>query len=444
MKILLQSICLFLISTGLWAQVNPTDVINVRKHMERLSADKYKGRGYVKGGMDDAARYISRAYRKMGLKSFGVDYFQNFKMPIVQFGGDMSVLINKKPLQPGTDFLVDPFSKGANFENKQAMHLDLLEVSKCWTEANKQANWLQLKDRLAKNSQVWVLHQTDTFKAIMGWKGIRALAQHLPEGDYIVPLKSKPLWFPAQEYKPARIIYLYGEVSKNANWIQDVGVRIASNLDEAYGVRNVIGYVPAVSPTDKYIVFTAHYDHIGMMGKKTIFNGANDNASGTAMMLNLAEYYAKNPQAYNIVFIACAAEEAGLLGAKHFVDNPYFPLENIKFLVNLDIWGDASRGVAVVNGKTFEKEYNYLVAANKDISGDEKGFFKEIRKGDPANNSDHAPFFAKGVPCFFLFGMGGPGHYHDTNDKAETLSLTNINEASYLIKLFIQRLVEQS
>lgn len=422
-------------------QDRKTDKEIVKAYIDELASDKYKGRGYAKEGMDYAAQYIAKQFSKFGLKSFGLDYYQPFKMPVVKYEGKMNVVLNGNKLNPGVDYLVDPFSESTNIKNKEVEHIFLYNEVKGLSGIALDNKWRNLKERMALSHKVMVLHQSDSFKTAMGWKGIRALSANLPEGDYIVPMTAAPLWFPAQELREPRIIYIYGEHARNAEWINKATIQFGAELEEHFVANNVIGYIPAKKPTDKFIVFTAHYDHIGMMGKHTIFNGASDNASGTAMMLNLASYYAEYPQEdANIMFIACAAEEAGLLGSFHYVKQPYFPLENIKFLINLDIWGDATNGIAVVNGKQFPKEFQLLLEADKEMSADKKGFFKEIRQGDAASNSDHAPFYLKGVPSFFFFTMGGPGHYHNTLDKANTLPLTNINEAADLIKLFVKKL----
>ena len=208
--------------------------------------------------------------------------------------------------------------------------------------------------------------------------------------------------------------------------------------------KNVIGMVPG-ELADSYIVFTAHYDHLGMMGKKTMFPGASDNASGTAMILSLAQYFAEHPSKYSIVFIAFAGEEAGLIGSEYFVNNPLMDLKSIRFLINIDIMGDAQNGIAVVNGVQHEQEFQLLSSLNPVVSvqGNDTVFqFKEIRKGEGAANSDHYHFSKAGVPSFFIFSMGGKGFYHDTWDKPETLSLKNIPAVRQLVIDFVEKISE--
>src|SRR5690606_27119247 len=120
------------------------------------------------------------------------------------------------------------------------------------------------------------------------------------------------------------------KVDSTYKFFNRVALDIQAKFLEAYESQNVIGYVEGKS-NDSLIVLTAHYDHLGMMGDKAIFPGANDNASGIAMLLNLAKYYQNHQPAYGTVFIAFGAEELGLLGAQYFTENPLFPLEKIKF-----------------------------------------------------------------------------------------------------------------
>src|ERR1700748_1076181 len=171
------------------------------------------------------------------------------------------------------------------------------------------------------------------------------------------------------------------------------------------------------------------------MGNKTMFPGASDNASGTSMMLELAGYYAKHPAKYTMVFIAFAGEEIGLLGSKYFTEHPLMDLGKIKFLINIDIMGDATDGISVVNGKSYESEFKTLSDLNK--VGTDGFSLKEVRQGGAAANSDHYFFTEKGVLAFFIFSMGGKGYYHDIWDKADKVTLKNIPQVGELLKRFI-------
>ena len=86
--------------------------------------------------------------------------------------------------------------------------------------------------------------------------------------------------------------------------------------------KNVIGLIPSKRKNAKSLVFSAHYDHLGRMGKDIYFPGANDNASKHLMLVHLAKHFIDNPSKYNIYFIAFAGEEAGLIGSRYFTENP--------------------------------------------------------------------------------------------------------------------------
>lgn len=170
------------------------------------------------------------------------------------------------------------------------------------------------------------------------------------------------------------------------------------------------------------------------MGNKTFFPGANDNASGVAMLLSLAEYFTKqeNRQPYSILFIAFAGEEAGLQGSKYYTEHPLLPLSKIRFLINLDLLGTGDEGIMVVNATEFERDFSILQSIN-----DTAKYVSNVGKRGKAKNSDHYYFSEKGVPAFFIYTLGGVTWYHDVMDKSETLPLTKYNNVFQLLKSFI-------
>jgi Zn-dependent M28 family amino/carboxypeptidase len=196
--------------------------------------------------------------------------------------------------------------------------------------------------------------------------------------------------------------------------------------------QNVIGMVRGTRQPDSFLVVCAHYDHLGKIGKSTLFPGANDNASGIAFMLEFAAYFSKNPLPYSLVFIAFSGEEAGLLGSYHFVNNPLIPLHKIRFVINLDLLGFGEKGATVVNASLHEAEFNRLLEINKS-----KNYLPEIKARGKAANSDHFPFSEKGVPAFFLYTLGGPGFYHDIDDKAESVTFSRFAETFGLVRDFL-------
>ncbi|MFL5752563.1 MAG: M28 family metallopeptidase, partial [Bacteroidia bacterium] len=130
----------------------------------------------------------------------------------------------------------------------------------------------------------------------------------------------------------------------------------------------------------------------------------------------------------SIAFICFSAEEAGLLGSEYYVNHPLFPLSKIKFLVNLDLLGTGDEGITVVNATEFKKQFEVLKQINE-----EKKYLPLVKPRGKAHNSDHYWFSEKGVPCFFIYTMGGIKAYHDVYDLPQTLPLTKFSEVFRLI-----------
>jgi Zn-dependent M28 family amino/carboxypeptidase len=146
----------------------------------------------------------------------------------------------------------------------------------------------------------------------------------------------------------------------------------------------------------------------------------------------LAKYFKQHPPKYSIVFCFFSGEEAGLEGSKYFVSNPYFKLNQIKFVLNIDIMGSADNGVTIVNATKHINDFTALVNINS-----EKGYLKEIKSRGPTANSDHYYFSELGVPSFFIYSMGSVRNYHDIYDSAENTPLTKFNEVQSLMIDFV-------
>jgi aminopeptidase YwaD len=350
-----------------------------RKIVDTLTSPAFWGRGYTKDGMKKAADYLSAQFRSYGLKPMnGNDFFQLFSYPINTFPGDMEVNINGKDLIPGKEFIVAAQSRGIKASGT-------LERGDSVQFQNREKRVIvRLEDKLTWDASPEVIDIT------------------------IVQVDKKALSEPPKNFK----------------------IDIDNKLVKDFKAVNVCGIVKGTVRPDSFILITAHYDHLGGMGKDTYFPGANDNASGISLLLNLAHYYASHPPPYSIGFICFAGEEAGLIGSKYFTENPLVPLKSIRFLINTDLAGTGEEGITVVNATEFPKEFAMMNAVN-----DENKLLAKINARGKAANSDHYFFTEKGVPSFFFYTMGGIKAYHDVFDRAETLPL---NEHEDLFKLLVK------
>ena len=216
-------------------------------------------------------------------------------------------------------------------------------------------------------------------------------------------------------------------------------------------VRNVVAVLEGKGPlADQTVIIGGHYDHLGYggfgsrrPGVRAVHNGADDNATGTSAVLELARRFAKlkEPLPRRLVFIAFTAEERGLLGAKYYVENPLFELDSTTVMINFDMIGNVRDNKLLVFGVGTAKEFAPLIDPSA------KGTGLEIdQKSGIAAASDHWPFFQKKIPSFHLFS-GMTDIYHTPEDDFETLNIEGVVQAvefTEQLTLAIAKLPEQT
>lgn len=358
-----------------------------RQHIDTLSSSHFWGRGYTRGGLQKAANYIRSQFVKSGLQPVSPNYFQKFSFPVNTFPGVMHFKLNGRELIPGAQYIVSPESRGMEGSGKLTR----------------------------KDNSTYIDH----------------------ENSLLIRIKDKLIW----SVSPVAADYTALDVKldkKENDSTLSYNINIENEVIDKFNAVNVCGLIKGTIRPDSIVVVAAHYDHLGGMGRETYFPGANDNASGIALMLSLVDYYSKNPSPYTIAFIAFAAEEIGLVGSKYFVQHPLFPLQNIIFLINLDLEGTGQEGITVVNATEFKDHFNNLQIINA-----KENLISKINARGKAANSDHYWFTQKGVPSFFIYTLGGITAYHDIHDKAETLPLTEFHDLSLLLQKFIDDLAHK-
>ena len=389
-----------------------------RTLIDSLCSERYHGRGYVNNGDVKAALFIENEFKNIGLKPINNKYLQKFGFTINSFPGELTVKVDQKILTPGKDYLVQLYSRSVKgiFKITQITKKDFIN--------DRKMNKL-LKRKLTDHFLLVDLSELDNNQK---QKLQEELFVYKEVAAGLILLNDKKLIWGAGNYFSTLPII---EISKTAwiNGAKEIDLSIESELIDNHETYNVFGQIPAEQLSDSFIVFTAHYDHLGRMGKDVIFPGANDNASGIALLLSLANKYKATPNTkYNFLFIAFAGEEMGLLGSKYFVQNPVIDIKKIKFLINLDLMGTGDEGITVVNSTNNQKRFDSLVEINNN-----KKYLIAIKARSNAPNSDHYPFTQKNVPAVFIYAMGGIQAYHDIYDRPETLPLTKFNEIYSLI-----------
>jgi aminopeptidase YwaD len=401
-----------------------------RKIVDTLASESMHGRGYVNDVDKIAANYIRNQFQNLNLQTFGDSYFQSFDFPINTFPGEINfncTSVNKGQAFtfkgiPGKNFIVYPSAPSVK------MDFSTVVFDSSYTTSDRKFEKFRKKLK-SKNVFVIVDSRATTNKSKLEYfKKIKA-------GYFetnIIELVDKLTWTQAQEVSK----YVKIQVLADSFLCRNAGtgnVVIENKFIPKHQTQNIVGYVKGSELPDSFIVFSAHYDHLGQMGKNIYFPGANDNASGCAMLLNLANYYSmpQNKPRYSIAFIAFAGEEVGLLGSKYYTEHPVFPLKKICFLLNMDIMGTGEEGITVVNGSVFKSQFDALVNINN-----QNHYLEEVRIRGKAANSDHYFFSEKDVKAFFIYTMGGIKAYHDIYDRPETLPLNKFEDLFKLITKF--------
>ena len=402
------------------------DLTHVKKTISILSSPAMHGRGYVLKGDSLAADYVRSEMTLIGLKNFKNDYFQHFNMSVNTLPGALTLKINGEELKPDIDYIVYTPSKGIKGKFRTVILDSKTKQKKI--------------DKLLKKGlgdKVLVINNTEKpEKKIEVFDNAKFYNLFNAKATITLVDKKSPLMWSVYS---GHLLIDFASLEVNAKSLKKLPRKVELNIEneyfKEYHTQNVIGYIEGTKYPDSFFVFTAHYDHLGQMGKEIFFPGAHDNASGTAMMLDLADYYKRNPPEYSIAFMAMSGEEAGLLGSKYYTDNPLFPLKRIKFLINLDMVSTGEEGMMVVNGDVYTNE----LATLKKINTENK-FLPEIKSRGEAANSDHYNFYKKGVKSFYFYTLGGYSQYHNILDVPETLPFPAYDNMFHLVTTFIDHL----
>ena len=391
-----------------------------KRIVKELSSAKYQGRGYARGGANKAGKYLAREFEKAGVDEVTL---QPFTIDINTFCGAMEMRADGRKLRPGVDFSMREYSPGVHGEFP-VYYVDTLNF-----------DGDRLLAELARPENAGCMVCCDfwfTYKH-------REVFSKLQKAGECANAGLLYTW-----EAPIKFYKAYGEkvVDKPIVWVTPEAIegvkRVKLNVDneflEDYGLFNVIAKVEGARHDSCY-VFTAHYDHLGNLGPRVFYPGANDNASGTATILTLAEHYARNRPQFDMYFLAFSGEDANLRGSTYYVEHPVVPLEQIKFLFNIDMIGDDNPAIYCELSDAGMKQFSKFEEVNAS-----QHLFTKIDRGELAANSDHYPFAERGVPCIFLENQEGSAfqHYHTPADNFRTVKFDSYEPVFRLVTGFIE------
>jgi len=424
----MKKLYIILLLTVSTVQIYAQDTTYARQIMKKLGSEEFSGRGYIDGGIDSAAHFLKSEFKRIGLMPVNDSYLQSFRIEVNNIN-EASLSINGTELEPGSEFILDIHCMDLSGEFKCLLFDESIR-----TNENKLA---KTSKKVAGKVLVMARYEAPDKESAKWYDQIAYRNPYNAAG--VIILDSSGFTYSVAKYSNLKkyfIARIHPDVFPQKK-VKKAAVNINTTYIPKYEVNNVIGYLQGREYPDSFIVITAHYDHIGKMDK-AIFPGANDNASGVAMMLDLAKSIKgmRYRPKYSLVFMAFASEEAGLKGSSYYAENPTIELNRIRFLINLDMVGTGSDGITVVNAGKFPEEYNLMTELNN-----KSAYLKQVKKRGESCNSDHCPFYKKGVPSIFIYTMGDEYlEYHTVGDKPELVPLTEYEDLFKLLEEFIYSL----
>lgn len=402
---------------------NAQNIQNYKSYIKELSSKKYEGRGYYEQGDKKAALYIANQFKRIGAKPVADTYFQEFSFDVNVFHGNMKLSVDGKELIAGKEFVIREFSNEAKAEfNLYYIDEANFNIEKIIEDLNKPEYEntfivVNFNFLISHSKEIKRLYKTKLRGIIKVWDS--PLKFYKAYSSYVID--QTILWVDSSFPKDAK----------------KINIDVENKLIKDYKSSNVIAQIKGKSDNDSTIVFVAHYDHLGHLGKDIYYPGANDNASGVAMLLSLAEYYSKkeNTPNNNILFLAVGGEEVGLLGSTHYTKNPLLPLEKIKYLINMDMIADNSKDVYVEISLEGEKGLERFNSINNRLN-----LFTKLDRGELAANSDHFPFANKQVPSILFIMETGDAFkiYHTLQDNYQNIYTDNYQKMFTLITEFLK------
>ena len=435
----------------------------IMSHIQYLSHENRGGRYPGSRGSKDVISYMTKQFKSYGVQpGIGNSFIQPFEFKTgLKFEDSNYVRFNGRLLVPELDYNPLSFSSNGEYLGEaifagygfQINSTDLkwddyesIDVNGKWVVIMRHSPEREKQNSLfAEHSS---LHKKMIIAKDQGAIGIIFISQI--EDEKLFPLQY------LNGYKNSGIATIHlsntnaDNLLKGTGWdrrkiqsymnknlkslsfpLPQVKIKAKINLSDVNSrAANIIGLIKSGNRKfrDEYIVIGAHFDHVGSGGpssgsrapeKKQIHPGADDNASGTAGLMELAQKLSsqKGRLKRSVLLIAFDAEEKGLLGSNYFIKNPTVDLEKIKLMINMDMIGRMKDSSFTVGGVGTSPVFNKLL----DSLSFEKPF--KLIKSDPGYGpSDHAPFYSKSIPVLFFFS-GFHNEYHTPEDTWKLINL---------------------
>ena len=396
-------------------------VTNLQSHISYLASDKLEGRRAGTAGERLAGEYISQKFQEAGLQPKGNDgFFQSFEIyDGKQINSPTHFIINQNHLAVEKDFFPFPFSQNISIEALPAIAVQ--EADMPWfydlketLEENKNNPHFDLNEYIRNNAK----------KAKS--RGATAIILYNTSSiDDNLKFDSKD----RTEKLDIPVVYVSKDAAKKyfSDQTATLDIKIKVDVGEKKRTgRNVIGYLD--NGAERTVILGAHYDHLGYgednnsmlrTGEKQIHNGADDNASGTAALIELARILKNAKQKNNnYLFIAFSAEEVGLNGSKYFTEHSTIDFSKVNYMINMDMVGrlNDSSNTVTIGGYGTSPQWSSLINVS-----DKKNPFTIRIDSSGTGPSDHTSFYRKDIPVLFFF-TGLHTDYHKPSDDFDKIN----------------------
>ena len=438
-------VCAVLWGNNVQAQyLGDAETAAFKKHVGYLASDKLEGRAPGTKGEEAAAKYIAGAWKKAGIKPGGENgtWFKPFTFTDkVEADKSTALSVNNKPYVLGTDFW--PMGLSANgtvtapaiymrygITNPEKNYDDYMGYSEAELKGKIFVIELSSPDGIHP-------HSAHIKYSDPGTKIRKAMEKGAVGVIFIDNRKDAEV--PSQQLsKNTRaegipVVYAEGILPKILSESTGLPVTISVKIDRISGKgKNVVGVIDNGA---KYnVIIGAHFDHLGWgdegslyKGQKAIHNGADDNASGTAALIEIGKYLAAHgPKNNNYILVAFSAEEKGLLGSNDFVKSSLFDPAHANYMINMDMVGRLENDQIAISGagtsSMWGNNLNNVKAGNLKIKTSESG----------VGPSDHTSFYLKDIPVLHFF-TGTHADYHKPSDDADKINYEGMTRVSNFI-----------
>ena len=396
-------------------------VTNLQAHISYLANDKLEGRRAGTNGEKLAGEYISQKFQELGLQPKGSEgFFQPFEIyDGKQINSATHFVINENNLAVNKDFFPFPFSQNISIEALPSIAVQ--EADMPWfydlkepLEENKDNPHFDLNEYIRNNA-----------KKAKSRGASAVILYNTSSIDDKLKFDSKD----RTEKLDVPVLYITKDAAKKYLTDQTATLDIKMKVDvgeKKRTGRNIIGYLD--NGAARTVVLGAHYDHLGYgednnsmlrAGEKAIHNGADDNASGTAALIELARILKNTKQKNsNYLFIAFSAEELGLNGSKFFTEHPTIDFTKVNYMINMDMVGrlNDSSQVVTIGGYGTSPQWSSLIDPNN-----KKNPFVIRIDSSGTGPSDHTSFYRKDIPVLFFF-TGLHTDYHKPTDDFDKIN----------------------